>query len=77
MKPGHFHLIDAIGRSVDTDMSMTEIVKVIARMSDCYPSVESQRLARALAAELGEVYLDKMCQQFMQSPLWQDKDTPS
>ena len=76
MKPQGFHMTDRVAKNVDPDMTLTDIAMLLSRMNDCYPTPETQRLAQLLANELGEVYLDKMCQQLMQAPFWNNKDTP-
>lgn len=68
-------LIETIGNSLDPDMTLGDIAGVISRMNDKYPTAETQRMARQLAEALGEVYLDKMCQQLMSAPFWNRKNT--
>lgn len=74
MKAQGFYMTDRIAREVDPEMTLTDIAKLLSAMSDCYPTPECQRLAQLLASELGEVYLDKMCQHLMQAPFWHEKE---
>lgn len=74
MKPHGFHMTDRVAREIDPEMTLTDIAKLLSQMSDSYPTPECQRLAQLLAAELGEVYLDKMCQHLMQAPFWNRED---
>jgi hypothetical protein len=76
MKTRGFHMTDRVAREVDPEMTLTDIAKLLSAMSDCYPTAECRRLAQLLALELGEVYLDRMCQHLMQAPFWNQKDRP-
>lgn len=72
MKPQGFHMTERVGREVDPEMTLSDIARILARMDECYPTETCRKLAHQLATELGEVYLDKMCQHLMQAPFWRD-----
>ena len=75
MKPQGFHMTERVGREVDPEMTLSDIAKILARMDECYPTETCRKLAQQLATELGEVYLDKMCQHLMQAPFWNSRNS--
>lgn len=74
MKTRGFHMTERIAQNVDPEMTLSDIAKVLSQMNESYPTQKCRDLAQMLAAELGEVYLDKMCQHLMQAPFWSGKD---
>lgn len=69
-----FYLKDGVARTVDPDMTLSDIARLMAAMNESYPSERTQQLARELVSELGEVYLDKMCLVLMEAPIWNRDD---
>lgn len=75
MKPQGFHMTERVAREVDPEMTLSDIAKILSRMDEHYPTETTRKLAQELAIELGEVYLDKMCQHLIQAPFWNSRDS--
>jgi hypothetical protein len=69
-----FHLTEGVAKSVDPDMTLSDIARLIAAMNQSYPSEKTRLMAKELVGELGEVYLDRMCRTLMEAPIWNKDD---
>jgi hypothetical protein len=72
-----FPMTDRVAQGYDPDMTLTDIAQILSAMTETYPTSKCQQLARELAVELGEAYLDKVCQQLMAAPFWNKRNCGS
>jgi hypothetical protein len=70
-------MTDRVAQETDPNMTLGDIADILSRMNAHYPTPRCRKLARELAIELGEVYLDKMCAQLMAAPFWNQEDLTS